>query len=188
VYVFDGASTLDGEVEPVAILGADNAATITLDRVSDRLYVGTDYAEAYYTFDSARTLSASVLPTRTVTWGWDFNGPAALAVDGCRDRLYLASNNSTPGGYHVVVFDAASTVDGVIDPDADADADARLDVGQCISSVVDTSGRLHCFADSATEVRIYENPEAFTGDVVPVPSRVIQGVLNEGYGLDVSSY
>jgi len=183
LLVFDDASTVDGEVVPAATIMLASAAAVGFDPVNDRLVVAGDYTGLLQVFDDASTITSASTPDRTVTWA-DAFGPATVSIDGCTDRLYVGSNDSTTGGYEVIVFDGASTLGGAVD--LEMDSDAQLDVGECISSRIDGSGRLYCLPDSATYVDIYDDAAAFTGNVAPTPSRTILGVVNEGYGMDVA--
>ena len=185
LYVFDNASTLGGTVTATAVIPVPNAETVSLDRVNDRLYVGGDYSNQLFIFDGASTLTSSSTAVGTASWttATGMNGPTTLAIDGCRDRLYLGSNAATPGGFNVVVFDNASNLNGAINHDTDSQA--RIDIGQCISGQVDAGGRLYCWPDSPTLVRVFEGAEAWTGVVTPTPTKTINGVVSSGYGLDV---
>lgn len=189
LFVFDDASTITGAAAPVATLTlATQPGALSYDPRADRLFVASNYAYAYYVFDAASTLTSASTPTRTVTWdgATGLPGPSTLAIDACRDRLYVGSNSSSPGGFNLFAIDAASTVEGVLD--LEADAAASIDLGQCISTFVDAGGRLYCWPDSPSSVQIYDAPEAFSGAVTPTPDREIFGVVASGYGLDVQAY
>ena len=189
LFVFDDASAITGAATPSATLAlATQPGAMSYDARTDRLFVGSNYADAYYVFDAAAAITSATTPTRTVTWDntTGFQGPSTLAIDACRDRLYVGSNATSPGGFNLFAIDAASTVDGVVD--LEADAAASINVGQCISTFVDGGGRLYCWPDSPSSVQIYDAPEAFSGVVTPTADREILGVVASGYGLDVQPY
>lgn len=197
VYILDLASTLSGQVTPVAKLvvedpTTENAGTITLDTLNDRLYIGGDYTSRLHVFDNARAITSPIPASRTVSWptyGIEyFEGPPAIAIDGCRDRLYLGSNDVSPAGFNMFVFDNASTLDGAIDPETKSQAQLRTSGMQSISATLDTEGNLYYWDDSATTVSIYESPETLAGPVSVMPDRTIQGVVDRGYGLAVVPY
>jgi hypothetical protein len=197
VYVLDLASSLSGQVTPVAKLVVEdpttaNAGAITLDPINDRLYIGGDYTSRLYVFDNARMITSASLPTHTVSWpvfnNAGFRGPPAIAVDGCRDRLYLGSTDTSPAGYNMFVFDNASMLDGAINPETQSQAQLRTSGLKAVSAKIDSEGALYYWDDSATKVRINHAPETLAGPLSVMPDKTINAVVASGYGLDVIPY
>lgn len=187
LVVIANASIASGTVTPAATATlVGQAGPITYDPVGDRLFMGGAYGNVVYQFDNASQLSGVVTPSRSFSWGAGegYNGPSGLAVDGCRDRLYVGSNDASASGHTVFVFDQASTRTGPLV--LATDSAARLGLTQAISLDLDTAGRLYAWPDSPTSVWMFDAPESFVGASTPVPSRTILGVVDRGYGLDVA--
>jgi hypothetical protein len=185
LYVIDNASTSGGAVTPSATIPLAGAGALTLDRKHDRLYVGAP--ATWYVFDNARQLSSTSREVKKVTWSAPIDHPRSLAIDACRNRLYVSFRNATSSG-NVFAFDGASSLDGTIDL-ATASA-ARLTVpgNQVLSTALDSSGHFYFWKDSATLVNIINAPHLLSGAVTVIPDRVIHGVVDRGYGLDVVSH
>ncbi len=116
ILVFNGASTINGDVVPSRTITGSTItqpAGIWLDTSSDRLYVADDGGPALLVFNNASTINGSVTPERIV-YGSNttFASPYALWLDTANDRIYVSdySNGS------VDVFNSASTINGDIAP------------------------------------------------------------------------
>ncbi len=134
LYVLSTVSALTGAVTAPVAIPLTNAAAISRDPINDRLFVDGDFRMTLYIFDNASALTSASTPAKTVTWtGW--RGPPAVAIDGCRDRLYLGSNNTSSGGFNMFAFDTASALSRAIA--AETLAQDRINIGQAISTVVD---------------------------------------------------
>jgi hypothetical protein len=185
LYIFDGASTLTGTVTPTAQIALASPGAISLDRETDRLYVAAT-VRSLYVFDGARALTSASTATRTMTW----NTPAAvsfsLAIDGCRDRVYLSIRN-VDTGVNVFALDNASTLTGVVDLQASSQAKLTVPDDQVMSTALDGFGNLYLWKDSATAVHIVSAPDLLSGTVVVAPT-TINAVVDSGYGLDVMAY
>lgn len=184
VLVFDAASTLDGTVTPTATIPLAAAGALSLDRFADRLYVGKRGA-GFYVFDGARLLTAASVPNRTVTWAVG-DTVQAVAIDGCRDRLYLGFRQGV-AGHNIYAFDGAAALAGAIDLET-AQARASVPSNQVMAAVLDTQGALYFWPDSPLKVHVVNAPEAWSGAVAVTPDRSIDGVVNRGYSLDVQAY
>ncbi len=187
LYILDNASTLSGEVVPTAKIPLSSPESIVLDRINDRLYVSGLNSEIVFVFDNARTLVSDASPDRTISWTrtTGFQGPQSMALDSCNDRLYLGSNFPTPAGFFLVAFDNASTLSGQYN--LDTDTQARLTTGT-MGAVVDSTGHLYTWDNVATQVRIYNTPQALSGDVTMAPDTVVNGVVLSSNGIDVVAY
>lgn len=188
LYVLANASTQSGTVTPPVAITINTAGSASLDSINDRLYVGGDFNQTLFSFDNASALTSASTPTRTVTLtGW--GGPPGVAIDACRDRLYLGSNNGLPGAttQFIAAFDSASTLNGAINPTTASQA--QLATGPVLNTEIDGQGTLWYWSDSATIVRGITEPQVLTGSVTTVtPDKNISGVVASGYGLDVVSY
>jgi len=185
LYIVDDASTANGTATPTTI-PLTSPGAISLDRRTDRLYVAAT-ATSLYVFDGARALTSASTPTHTVTWTVPTDFARGIAVDGCRDRLYLAIRNVSSGA-NVYAFDDASTIDGALDLSTASQAQVAVPDTQVMSIGLDPLGALYLWKDSATTVRIFDTPETFTGAASPTPDRSISAVVSSGYGLDVMAY
>lgn len=58
-------------------------------------------------------------------------------------------------------------------------------VNQVMSTALDSSGNLYFWKDSATAVNIVNAPQGMTGAVTVTPDKVINAVVDRGYGIDV---
>lgn len=185
LYVIANASTANGTVAPAATIDIANPGALALDRVNDRLYVGTRTQTAHV-FDNARQITSATTATRTFTWTSN-DYPRAISIDGCRNRLYLSNRNVSPTNHNTYVLDNAHTLTGTVDLAAAA---ARVTVpgNQVMSSALDSQGRFYFWPDSPLTVNIENTPESWSGAVTADADKVIQAVVNRGYGLDVVPY
>lgn len=195
VYVIDMASTRTGLVTPAAKFIAenpstDNAGTITLDRKNDRLFIGGDYTNRVHVFDNARAITSATTASRTFYWDLlgTFDGPPAIAIDTCRDRLYLGSNDTSTNGYNLFAFNNASTLTGMINPETASQAQLIVPGMQAISAEVDSEGYLYWWTDSPTKVSIAFEPHLWMGPLTVGADLTVNGVVASGYGLDVVQY
>jgi hypothetical protein len=186
LYIFDDASTLDGTVEPTAAIAVTAPGAITLDREADRLYIAAQEGSLYI-FDDARELTSDSTPSRTVTWTSPTDFARSVAIDGCRDRLYLSIRNVSTG-VNVFVFDDASALTGALDLHVAADATLSVPDNQVMSTVLDGFGNLYLWKDSATAVHIVNAPHLLTGAAAFTPDKTINAVVASGYGVDVMAY
>lgn len=185
LYVLANASTLTGSITAPVAIPLASPASVSHDGINDRLFVAGDFTSTLYIFNSAATLTSSSTPNKTVTWsGW--NGPPAVAIDGCRDRLYLGSNTVSPGGFNMFAFDNASLLSGAIVPDSASQA--RLQTGPVLSADVDSAGVLWYWPDSAANVFAIDQPQTLAGVVTVTPDKTINAVASSAYGLDVGAY
>jgi hypothetical protein len=186
LYVFNTASTLNGTVTPTATIPLASPGAISLDRKTDRLYVAARTA-SLYVFDGARSLTSASTPNRTMTWTTTTDAAFSLAIDSCRNRLYLSFRNVT-NSVNIFAFDSASTLTGATDLVAASQARLTVPVNQVMSTALDSSGNLYFWKDSATAVNIVNAPQGMTGAVTVTPDKVINAVVDRGYGLDVTAY
>lgn len=186
LYIFNNASTLAGTVTPTAAIALTSPGPIDLDRKADRLYVAAR-ATSIYVFDGARQLTSASTPSRTVTWSNPADFARSVAIDGCRNRLYVGIRNVT-AGVNVYVFDNASALTGAIDLATASQAQLAVPGSQVMSSALDGLGNFYFWKDSATQVNIVNAPHSFTGAVTVTPDRVINAVVDRGYGIDVMAY
>jgi hypothetical protein len=186
LYIFDNASTLAGTVIPTAAITLTSPGPIDLDRKTDRLYVAAR-TTSIYVLDGARQLTSASTPSRTVTWTNPTDFARSVAIDACRNRLYVGIRNVT-ATVNVFVFDNASTLTGAIDLATASQAQLTVPGSQVMSSALDGLGNLYFWKDSATLVNIVNAPHTFTGAVTVTPDKVINAVVDRGYGLDVMAY
>jgi hypothetical protein len=159
---------------------------IGLDRKNDRLYVAAN-ATSLYIFDNARQLTSASTPTHTVTWTNPADFARSVAIDGCRNRLYLSIRNMNVAG-NVFVFNNASALSGALDLATASQAQLIVPDNQVMSSVLDSSGNFYFWKDSAVAVRVVNAPHALTGSVTVTADKTINGVVASGYGLDVMAF
>jgi hypothetical protein len=186
LYVFNNASTLTGTVAPTATIALASPGAISLDRKTDRLYVAAR-AASLFVFDGARQLTSASTPTRTMTWTTPTDAAFSLAIDSCRNRLYLSFRNVT-AGVNVFAFDNASTLTGAVDPQTASQARLTVPANQVMSTGIDSAGNLYFWRDSATSVNIINAPQSLSGMVTMTPDKVINAVVDRGYGLDIMAY
>src|SRR5262245_31670454 len=186
LYIFNNASTLAGTVTPTASITVASPGPIDLDRKTDRLYVAAR-ATSLYVFDGARQLTSASTPSRTVTWSNPTDFARSVAIDGCRNRLYVGIRNVS-AGVNVFVFDNASTLTGAIDLATASQAQLAVPGTQVMSSALDGLGNFYFWKDSATLVNIINAPHTLTGAVTVVPDKVVNAVVDRGYGIDVMSF
>jgi len=144
-------------------------------------------ARALYVFESARQLTSSSVPSQTMTWTNPTDFARSLAVDSCRNRLYL-SIRGTGSGAQMFVFDNAAALTGALDLTTASQAQMDSPDHQIMSTVLDSIGDLYFWKDSATAVRIVTAPQNLSGPVAVTPDKTISGVVASGYGLDVLGY
>ena len=186
LYVFNNASTLAGTVAPTAAITLTSPGAIDLDRKADRLYVAAR-TTSIYVFDGARQLTSVSTPSRTVTWTNPTDFARSVAIDGCRNRLYVGIRNVT-ATVNVYVFDNAATLTGAIDLATASQAQLTVPGSQVMSSALDGLGNFYFWKDSATFVNIVNAPHTFAGAVTVTPDRVINAVVDRGYGIDVMAH
>ncbi|HTE51523.1 MAG TPA: hypothetical protein VK698_11805 [Kofleriaceae bacterium] len=186
LYIFDSASTLTGTVTPTAAIALDSPGAISLDREADRLYVSAG-TSALYELDGARQLTSASTVSRTMTWTSPAEVAYGIAIDGCRDRLYLGMRNAS-SNVNVFVLDSASTLTGALDLQVASQATLTVPDDQVMSIALDSLGHLYFWKDSATAVRIIDAPELLSGIVVVIPDKSINAVVASGYGLELIPY
>ena len=186
LYVFDGASALDGTITPTATVALTAPGTISLDREADRLYVAGD-GGALFQLDAARQLTSVSEVSRTVTWANPADSARGVSIDGCRDRLYLGIRNVS-SGVNIFVLDDASTLTGELDLHAASQALLAVPDEQVMSTALDSLGHLYFWQDSASAVHVVLEPHTLSGDVTVDPDKTIDAVVSSGYGLDVMPY
>jgi 6-phosphogluconolactonase (cycloisomerase 2 family) len=115
VYVFDNASTVNGDVAPLHTISLGFvAAGIFLESVGDRLYVSDATANAIKVFDSASTLTGAATPARTITGALTLlNQPAGLFLDAAENLIVSNAGNGT-----ITLYPLAATADGNVPPSA----------------------------------------------------------------------
>jgi len=186
LYAFDGASALDGTVLPdVTIQLSEDDGAVAYDAIRDRLYVRAA-PKAVWVFDRARDLADGTPPDRTITWtnSSGFKWFFGLAVDGCTERLYLASNVATPGGAYLVVIPASTS--GAVD----LDHVALAEYGQTAAIAIhrDDQDHLYVLEDSATAVHVFDGASTWFGSISAAPDATISGTVAKGYGIDSVAY
>jgi hypothetical protein len=186
LYVYDSASTLTGTVAPTAEITLASPGTIALDRKNDRLYVAAS-TTSLYVFNSARQLTSASTPTHIVTWTNPADTARGVAIDACRDRLYLSIRNMNAAG-NVFVFNNASALNGAMDLATASQAQLTVPDNQVMSSALDSLGNFYFWKDSAAVVRIVNAPDSLTGAVTLTADKTISGVVASGYGLDVTAF
>ncbi|MBL0311938.1 MAG: hypothetical protein IPP78_04315 [Holophagaceae bacterium] len=184
VCAINSASTLNGNVTPTALLDAPGV-WLCLDPVNDRLYTTEGAADKVYRFDNASTLATGATPSRAIS----FTGLSLrkIWVDPASDRMYLASRNTSAGGFNIFAFNAAASLTGAI-ADPDTASAARHSLGTAMNVMVDAADRLYFWEDSATNVRIFFNASALSGTITRQPDKAIPGVVQHGYGMDYLLY
>jgi hypothetical protein len=186
LFVYNSASTLSGTVTPTAAITLTSPGPISLDRKNDRLYIAAN-ATSLYIFDNARQLTSASTPTHTVTWTNPVDFARSVAIDGCRNRLYLSIRNVNVAG-NVFVFNNASALNGALDLATASQAQLIVPDNQVMSSVLDSSGNFYFWRDSAVAVRVVNAPHTLTGAVTVTADKTINGVVGSGYGLDVMAF
>jgi len=186
LYVIDDVSTKSGTVTPTAVIALTSPGAIALDRKTDHLYVA-GATQALYVFESARQLTSSSVPSQTMTWTNPTDFARSLAVDSCRNRLYL-SIRGTGSGAQMFVFDNAAALTGALDLTTASQAQIDSPDHQIMSTMLDSIGDLYFWKDSAAAVRIVTAPQNLSGPVAVTPDKTITGVVASGYGLDVLGY
>jgi DNA-binding beta-propeller fold protein YncE len=114
VAVYDGASTLSGEVaasRTFTVAGNVSLQSVTIDPALDIAYVSDRAAGegAVYAIANAGTASGTVVPVRTISGGG--TGPhfyAAMEVQLAGDRLFAANDSAD----RIWIYDPASTAAG----------------------------------------------------------------------------
>lgn len=188
LFAFNGASTLTGAATPDATLPGGTIA-LSLDRLSDRLFIAAPSDFTVLVLDDASTLSGSLTAARTIYWAstqTGFSQTQALVVDACSDRLYLGSNRWTPNDASLVAFDGASTLDGVVNLDNDSVASRTSEY--TLHLLTDGSGGLYDCRDSATQIRHYAEADTWVGAAARTPTRSILGAMYKGYGGELVAY
>lgn len=186
LYVFDGASALDGTVTPTATIEVASPGALSLDREADRLYVAGE-GGALFQLDGARALTSKSAVSRTMTWTNPTDFSRSVSIDGCRDRLYLAIR-SPSSDVNIFVFDDASTLTGALDLHVASQAQLEVPDNQVMSTALDSAGHLYFWEDSATAVHIVLEPHLLAGAETVDPDLTINAVVASGYGLDVTPY
>jgi hypothetical protein len=121
VKSFVSILTASGNVAPaqtitVAGSGSPFVTSVSSDGTRDRLYAvgttesGTSEIANLWIFDGASTLSGTLTPTVTISFGTREGYTSLVAVDSANDRLYVASGANPQTEDVIVVFDGASTL------------------------------------------------------------------------------
>jgi hypothetical protein len=121
VKSFASILTASGNVAPaqtiaVAGSGAPFVASVSSDGTRDRLYaIGTTESGAsevanLWIFDGASTLSGTLTPSVTISFGTRETYTTLVLVDSTNDRLYVASGANPQTEDVIAVFDGASTL------------------------------------------------------------------------------
>jgi hypothetical protein len=180
----NSASTLNGSVTPTAILNTPGA-WLCLDPANDRLYASELAAEKVYRFDNASTVVTGATPSRTIS----FTGLSLrkIWVDPASDRMYLASRDTSPGGFNIFAFSAAAALTGTI-ANPDTASAARIPLFDAMNVMVDSGDRLYFWEDSATNVRIFFHASTLSGTITNQPDKAVPGTVHFGYGMDYLLY
>jgi len=177
VKFFDAVSALDGDVAPTrtlkgpaTLLVGGNGYEVFVDTTRDLLYLAV--SGGVFVYANASTIDGDVAPVRTITGvatGFSGNRDMRLFVDAAHDRLYVLDSDNAA----LMVYDAASTVDGNAAPDRVLTGGNTLfnfpwgidvDVGRDILYVAD---------ESNDEVYVFDNASTVDGDLAP--DRVLSG-------------
>ena len=102
--------------------------------------------------------------------------------------LYVGIRNVSTAGANVFVFDNASALTGAIDLATASQAQLAVPGTQVMSSALDGLGNFYFWKDSATQVNIVNAPHTLTGAVTVTPDKVINAVVDRGYGIDVMAF
>ncbi len=88
-----------------------------IDEKRDLLYVANTFGQSVLVFSSASTADGNVRPARRIT-SQKLGFPVFVFVDSAADRMFVASMGAGPLSKEpsVLVYRAASTLDGVADP------------------------------------------------------------------------
>jgi len=164
IAVFDQASTKTGNVAPDRVISgvATSLGTptdVALDKSRDLLYVADDLD--VFVFSAASTASGNVAVSRDIQVGFVVS---AVCVDATADRLFVADTS----GNTINVYDAASTLNGVVTPTRQISG-AATGLGHPASLQIDGSGRLIVSNTSTASITVY-NAASATGNVAPSAS------------------
>lgn len=188
-YIFNNASALNGVQTPTATIPVTGGAgPLSLDTRANRLYM-LSRSKSLLEFDNANALTSASVATHTTSWTDPNDNPFDLAIDSCRNRLYIGFRNSgNVANLNLFVFDAASTLNGAVSLTNTATARVGIPDLQIMNVRLDSSGHLYFWNDSAQKVNIINQPELLTGTPTVVPDKVINAVVERGYGLDVGAF
>jgi len=183
--VVDNASTFDGQLEtPSAVIPLETPSVLTLDHVTDRLYVGNENGFMYI-FDNASQLTNNSSPRELVRLA--SQPVSGLAIDSCRNRLYIGFRTEVQG-FNIFVFDNASGLTGSPNPFTEAQALLTVPTNQVTALALDLIGNLYFWPDLASVVHIVSEPHTLAGQRTVDPTKTIRGVVDRGYGLAVSPH
>ncbi len=172
---FDGATTLDADIPPVAIIqgGLTRLSApqyLFLDVANDRLYVANAGQSSILVFDNVSTLQGDVPPARFLEGAnTTLSGPAAAVVDIGRDLLYVS--NTGRGG--LMTFNSAATVTADVaplrtiegaNPGLQNNTDLFLD---------STADRMFVANTGAGAISVFDSISTLNGNIFP--NRVLRG-------------
>jgi Bacterial Ig-like domain len=174
VFVFDNASTINGNVAPSRTISGSNTAFdcpegIWLDSKSDQMYISNYYGSVVI-FNNASTANGNIAPSRTIAGSTTtFSEPYALWLDSASDQLYVGDYGSSS----ILVFSNASTVNGDIAP-ARTLSGVNTTLNEPWNIWLDSANnRLYVANFAKASVLVFDSANTINGDVAP--SRTIAG-------------
>jgi hypothetical protein len=161
ILVYDQASTITGNTAPNRTISgaATNLAgpiDVFLDKSRDLLYVADDLD--ILVFSAASSANGNVAVARDIQPGFIVG---AIFVDTANDRLFAAD----PTGNTINVYDAASTLNGVVTPTRQISG-AATGLGHPSGLQTDGAGRLIVSNSSPASITVY-NAATANGNVAP---------------------
>lgn len=121
IGIFDNISTLNGGQTPSRHIYGDSTGIrqphgCWLDESRDMLYVANTFACNILVFHNASTRTGNTPPDRIIAHA-TLGAPVYIFIDESADRMFVAAMNGGCGGQpKVAIYNAASTVNGNIQP------------------------------------------------------------------------
>ncbi len=167
IYVWDDASTLDGNVAPDrTITGMTTCRDLALDRHANTLYACL--GDEIWVFGNASTRDGAAAADRVIAGAaTQLAGAFGIELDRNRDLLYVANRGSD----NILVFDNASTINGNVQP-LHVIAGATTDLSAPIDLALDVE-RDHLYEVNDVSparpkgIRVWHNASSVDGNIPP---------------------
>src|SRR5688572_13564031 len=121
IAIFDNISTLNGGQTPTRHIFGDSTGLrqphgCWLDETNDMLYVANTFACNILVFHNASIRDGNTTPDRIISHA-TLGAPVYIFIDESTDRMFVAAMNGGCGGQpKVAIYNAASTINGNIQP------------------------------------------------------------------------
>lgn len=186
VFVFSPASTVNADATPVRDITVSgfNVAGMLLDAANDRLYLSDGANNAINIYDSASTLTGSVLSASRRINGANTNlaSPSGMTLDASGNLVVANQGNGS-----ITVYASAATANGNQTPIVTIDGTntTLLAPGQIIHNPANSSNEVYVADTTANEVAVFSRVSTTNGPVAPV--RQISGITSaRGVALDTT--